>query len=139
MNLLRNVKIVLALIVFTQGVSANGWERWGSSDNADWYVLRESAERSGNKVNVWFLKDLKKPDSFRGVPYNSRKELYTLDCKEHTSYVSSFVFLSGKGGAGSQVYSSTTGYGGAVEKYAPDDWKREWEEFCVRAWEFWKK
>lgn len=106
----KNLKICFKLLgLLALGIhSASAMEKWTQiTDNESDTVFTDisSVSKSGNKVKMWNLLNLKKNV---GDNYSSLKSLQEYDCKENKSRVISYTTYSAKMGNGNVVKSNTT-------------------------------
>ena len=102
------MKLLIAalLAVFSTNVLAE-WTRVGGNDIYDTYADLSTIRKSGNKVKMWNLYDLRVAEkSYDGTRYLSSSNQREYDCKEETERLLTFILYSKNMGAGEVVYSS---------------------------------
>lgn len=117
------------------------WEKWGTSDDANWFRLKGSLEYGSGIATIWVLKDLKKPlRATDGTQYKSLRILYRYDCAERSEKTIYMKGYSEQMGYGIEVFKDYVGDSGARPTvYSPDDWEaRGYSKYCKRSWEIWK-
>ena len=109
-------KTILALMLAAvSGAAMAEWVDLGESDRSTAYFDPATIRRSGDKVKMWRLIDLKSPDrAGGGQPYLSVKAQDEFDCKDERFRTLYIQFHSGKMGNG-----TTTGTGEGDMKWTP--------------------
>ena len=99
--------IAVLLAAFSTSVLAE-WTAIGENENSVQYANLSTIRKSGNKVKMWDLIDLKvvQVDKYDGARYLSLAVQYEYDCKEETVRMLMFNRHSKNMGAGEVVYSS---------------------------------
>ena len=102
------MKLLIAalLAVFSTNVLAE-WTRVGGNDIYDTYADLSTIRKSGNKVKMWNLYDLRVAEkSYDGTRYLSSSNQREYDCKEETERLLTFIWYSKNMGAGRVVHAS---------------------------------
>lgn len=140
--MLRRTFVIAGLVSACQASVAGDptWENWGTSDDANWYILKGSLEYSSGIATIWTLKDLKKPlRATDGTQYKSLRIQYQYDCSaksEKTTYIKGY---SEQMGYGVEVFIAYVGNDARATAYSPSDWEaRGYSKYCKRSWEIWK-
>lgn len=80
------------------------WTGVGGTESQNFFADLTTIHKSGNKVKMWSLLDLKEADTTTGKPYLSMKMHNEFDCeREHYKFLSSSNY-SGNMGAGEVVF-----------------------------------
>jgi hypothetical protein len=101
---MRKVMLMMLLAVVSSNAVAE-WVKIGSSENITIYVDLATIRKTGNKVKMWNLLDLKSArGEDTGKPYMSAKGQQEYDCKKKQLRKLAFSFHSGNMGAGEVAY-----------------------------------
>ena len=120
--------IVALLTVFSTNVLAE-WTEVGGGDGITSYADPSTIRKSGNKVKMWSLYDLRVAEkSYDGMRYLSSISQDEYDCKEETYRILALNLHSKNMGAGEVVYSS----GNVHSEFTPmPPTSRVWTRFKV--------
>jgi hypothetical protein len=87
--------------------SSSPWERVGIYEGRTLYIDPTTARRSGSRVQIFTITDLKEPNATaRGRQYFSKKALLELDCSKRTLKVLQDVWYTRRMGQGEPVFQT---------------------------------
>jgi hypothetical protein len=90
-----------------QPVSTAPWERVGIYEGRTLYIDPTTARRSGSRVQIFTITDLKEPNATaRGRQYFSKKALLELDCAKRTLRVLQDTWYTRRMGQGEPVFQT---------------------------------
>ncbi len=90
-----------------QSVSTAPWERVGIYEGRTLYIDPTTARRSGSRVQIFTITDLKEPNATaRGRQYFSKKALLELDCGKRTLRVLQDTWYTRRMGQGEPVFQT---------------------------------
>lgn len=83
------------------------WERVGIYEGRTLYIDPTTARKSGSRVQIFTITDLKEPNATaRGRQYFSKKALLELDCSKRTLKVLQDVWYTRRMGQGEPVFQT---------------------------------
>ncbi len=83
------------------------WERVGIYEGRTLYVDPTTARRSGSRIQVFTITDLKEPNATaRGRAYQSKKSLLELDCSQRTLKVLQDTWYTRRMGQGETAFQT---------------------------------
>lgn len=87
--------------------STSPWERVGIYEGRTLYIDPTTARKSGSRVQIFTITDLKEPNATaRGRQYFSKKALLELDCSKRTLKVLQDVWYTRRMGQGEPVFQT---------------------------------
>lgn len=90
-----------------QSISTAPWERVGIYEGRTLYIDPTTARRSGSRVQIFTITDLKEPNATaRGRQYFSKKALLELDCTKRTLRVLQDTWYTRRMGQGEPVFQT---------------------------------
>ena len=94
-------------IAIGQTTSGSPWERVGTYQGRALYIDPTTARRSGSRIQIFTITDLKEPNATaRGRQYFSKKALLEFDCTKRTFKVLQDVWYTRRMGQGEPVFQT---------------------------------
>lgn len=113
--------------------AANPWERIGTYEGRTLYIDPTTARRSGSRVQVFAITDLKEPNATaRGRTYLSKKALLEADCSQRTLKILQDTWYPRRMAQGEPVFQTEPGAMGAFPVQADSPGEMFWKGACGR-------
>ena len=109
------------------------WERIGLYEGRTLYFDPSTTRRSGSRVQVWVLTDLKEPNATaRGRQYHSKKALLEFDCSSRMMTVMQDSWYPRRMGQGEPVFQTTGASVGSFPVQSETSGEMFWKAACGR-------
>lgn len=113
--------------------AVNPWERIGTYEGRTLYIDPTTARRSGSRVQIFAITDLKEPNATaRGRTYLSKKALLEADCNQRTLKVLQDTWYPRRMAQGEPVFQTEPGAMGAFPVQSDSPGEMFWKGACGR-------
>lgn len=113
--------------------TANPWEKVGIYEGRTLYVDHSTARRSGSRIQIFTITDLKEPNATaRGRQYRSKKALLELDCAQRTFKLLQDTWHARQMGEGEPVFQTDGGLQGPFPIQPDSPGELFWKGACGR-------
>ncbi len=109
------------------------WEKVGIYEGRTLYLDHSTARKSGSRVQIFAITDLKEPNATaRGRQYFSKKALLEFDCSQRTFKVLQDTWYTRKMGEGEPVFQTDGGPQGPFPVQSDSTGDLFWKGACGR-------
>lgn len=109
------------------------WERVGVFEGRTLYVDHSTARRSGSRIQIFAITDLREPNATaRGRQYRSKKSLLEFDCTQRTFKLLQDTWHSRNMGEGEPVFQTDGGPQGPFPVQSDSSGELLWKGACGR-------
>lgn len=109
------------------------WEKVGVYEGRTLYVDHSTARKSGSRIQIFTITDLKEPNATaRGRQYFSKKALLEFDCGQRTFKLLQDTWYTRKMGEGEPVFQSDAGPQGPFPVQSDSPGELFWKGACGR-------
>ena len=109
------------------------WEKVGLYEGRTLYVDHTTARKSGSRIQIFTITDLKEPNATaRGRQYLSKKALLEFDCSQRTFKVLQDSWYTKRMGLGEPVFQSDSGPQGPYPVQSDSPGELFWKGACGR-------
>lgn len=123
----------VASVGATEPNSPSPWERVGMYEGRTLYVDPTTARRSGSRVQIFAITDLKEPNATaRGRQYFSKKALLEFDCSQRTFKVLQDTWYPRRMGQGEPVFQTAGSPEGPFPVQSDSPGELFWKGACGR-------